>query len=80
MENLVNIPGLDIAFTDINSLMLSDATKSALSAAPYKPAAEVPFASWNTPIQTPAGVLVNTVPFDRNGVARKAANDLPGKL
>lgn len=77
-ENLFNVPGLDIAFTDTQSLTLTDATKAALSIAPYKPASQVPFGGWNTPVETPTGPLSNEVPFDRNGVARQQGNVLPG--
>jgi hypothetical protein len=79
-ENLFNPPGLDIVFTDTQSLRLSDATKAALSIAPYKPSVAVPFASWSTPVETPSGELANEVPFDRNGVARQQGNILPGEL
>lgn len=79
-ENLINAPGLTINFTDGESLMLTQASKAALSMAPYKPAADVPFATWSTPVTTPAGQLANAVPLDRNGVARSLANDLPGVL
>lgn len=77
-ENLFNVPGLDIAFIDTQSLMFTDATKAALSIAPYKPASQVPFAGWSTPVETPTGQLSNEVPFDRNGVARQQGNVLPG--
>lgn len=79
-ENLFNAPGLDIAFSDTQSLQLSEATKAALSMVPYTPSAAVPFASWSTPVETPTGVLANDVPFDRNGVARQQGNILPGGL
>lgn len=79
-ENLFNPPGLDIVFTDTQSLRLSDATKAALSIAPYKPSVSVPFNSWSTPVETPSGTLANEVPFDRNGVARQQGNILPGEL
>jgi hypothetical protein len=76
--NLINTPGLELSFTDPDTLVLTDASKAALSLAPYKPAAEVLFDSWSTPVDTPVGVLSNEVPVDRFGVPRSAANDLPG--
>lgn len=41
--NLINTPGLEVSFTDPETLVLTDASKAALSLAPYKPATEVPF-------------------------------------
>jgi hypothetical protein len=78
VDNLINVPGLNITFTDPEALVLTPESKSALSLVPYKPAAEVPFGAWDTPLATPAGQLVNTVPGDKNGVLRSPANDLPG--
>lgn len=78
--NLINTPTVDITFADPETLMLTEASKAALSLAPYKPAEEVPFALWSTPVDTPAGRLSNEVPVDRSGVPRAAGNDLPGKL
>jgi hypothetical protein len=77
---LINVPGLNITFTDLDSLILTEDSKAALSLVPYKPAAEVPFGAWDTPggLVTPAGQLVNTVPYDKNGIARSPATDLPG--
>lgn len=76
--NLINTPGLEVSFTDPETLVLTDTSKAALSVAPYKPATEVPFEAWSTPVDTPVGVLSNEVPVDRTGVPRGAANDLPG--
>jgi hypothetical protein len=77
-ENHINVPGLSLTFTDPDTLSLSPESKSALSLVPYKPAAEVAFGAWDTPLATPAGQLGNAVPGDRLGVRRAAANDLPG--
>jgi hypothetical protein len=78
-ENLINIPGLNITFTDPDTLVLTEDSKAALRAANYKHAAEMPFASWGTGVETPSGVLDNTVPFDRDGYARDPSGDLlPG--
>jgi hypothetical protein len=78
-ENLVNTPGLEVSFTDPDTLVLTEESKAILSMAPYKPTALVPFNDWNTPVETPAGPLVNELPTDRNGVARSTSNVLPGE-
>lgn len=77
-DNLINVPGLSLTFTDPESLVLSDDSKAALGLVPYKPAAEAAFAAWDTPLATPPGQLANAVLFDKNGVARSPAIDLPG--
>lgn len=77
-ENFINTPGLNLAFTDPEALLLTEASKAALRAASYKAAVDVPFTTWTTPpFNTPIGVLDNTVPVDRNGLAR-GTSDLPG--
>jgi hypothetical protein len=77
-ENLINVPGLNISYADLETLALTEDSKASLRAAAYKHAAEVPFASWSTGVETPVGVLDNTVPFDRDGKARSSDGDLPG--
>jgi hypothetical protein len=77
-ENLINTPGVEVLFADPETLVLTEESKAILSMAPYKPTALVPFNDWNTPVETPAGQLVNEVPSDRNGVARSTSNVLPG--
>jgi hypothetical protein len=77
-ENLINTPGLSLAFTDPESLVLTQQSKAALRAASYKAAVDVPFSTWATPpLATPVGELNNNVPIDKSGVARGSA-DLPG--
>lgn len=77
-NNLINAPGLSLAFSDPQSLVLTEDSKAALRAASYRPAANVPFSTWATPpLATPPGQLANDVPVDRTGAARGAA-DLPG--
>jgi hypothetical protein len=73
----MNTPGLDLAFTDPEALVLTDESKAALQAAAYKYAALGPFAGWGTPLGSPEGQLSNEVPFDRSGLPRTQA-DLPG--
>jgi hypothetical protein len=75
---LINVPGLNITFTDPDSLVLTEESKAALRAANYKHAAEVPFATWGTGVETPVGVLENTLPYDKDGKDRSAGSDLPG--
>lgn len=77
-ENLINVPGLDISFTDLQSLVMTESSKAALQAAGYKHAVEVPFSSWSTLIETPTGQLANEVPYDRAGAARSPDAELPG--
>jgi hypothetical protein len=79
-ENHINVPGLAITFADPDSPALSPESKSALSLLPYQPAAEAAFGAWDTPLPTPQGQLENAVPFDKNGLARNPATDLPGEL
>jgi hypothetical protein len=76
-DNLLNPPGVNITFTDPESLVMTEESKAALRTALYKYAVPVPFAEWSTPYATPAGELENVVPVDRAGVAR-TPNDMPG--
>jgi hypothetical protein len=77
-QNFINVPGLNITYADLETLVLTEKSKAALRAASYKHAAEVPFATWSTGVETPVGALDNSVPFDRDGNVRSAEGDLPG--
>jgi hypothetical protein len=79
-QNLINAPGLNLTFTDPQSLVLTEESKAALRAAAYQAAVNVPFNTWATPpLATPVGQLNNEVPVDKNGAAR-GSSDLPGVL
>lgn len=77
-QNLINAPGLNLTFSDPQSLVLTEESKAALRAASYQAAVNVPFNTWATPpLATPVGQLNNEVPVDKSGAAR-GSSDVPG--